>query len=110
MHSSNTSRLVKQAVDPDLAKQAIPGHGVPSQDPDPAAQFRLSPEEAEREIKTVFMGGGLVAAAAIGAGVGVCLMGPVGVVFGGTIGSIAGALAAAVAGSILQRQRWTLSS
>ena len=34
---------------PDLAEQAVPGHGVPSQDPDPAAQVGLTHDEAERE-------------------------------------------------------------
>ena len=38
-------------VDDDLAAQAHPGHGIPSQDPSSAAQFRLQPAEAEREAK-----------------------------------------------------------
>ena len=36
-------------VDQDLAEQAVPGHGIPSQDPDPAAQFLMTPQDAERE-------------------------------------------------------------
>ncbi len=98
----NTSKPLPQAghsVDPDLAEQAVPGHGVPSQDPDPAAQFGLTPEEVERESHSVFMGGGLVAGAAAGAVIGAALGGPAGVVVGGTIGSIAGVLGGAAAGS-----------
>ncbi len=53
-------------VDEDLVKQARPGHGIPSQDPDPAAQVLLEPQEAEREAKSVLMGGGMVAGMATG--------------------------------------------
>lgn len=31
--------------DGDLIDQAVPGHGVPSQDPDPQAQSRLNPRK-----------------------------------------------------------------
>jgi len=87
-------------ADPDLAEQARPGHGVPSQDPNPDAQVALPPEEAEREAKSVMMGGGVVGGAALGAGIGVAVGGPVGVVVGGTLGAIAGALGGAAAGGI----------
>ena len=63
-------------VDEDLAEQARPGHGIPSQDPNPAAQFALEPEEAEREAKSVLVGGGVVAGAVAGAAIGVLLAGP----------------------------------
>lgn len=86
-------------ADPDLAEQAVPGHGVPSQDPNPAAQVPLTAEESERESKSVLMGGGLVAGAATGAAVGAAVAGPVGVVVGGMIGSVAGTLGGAAAGS-----------
>ncbi len=99
MNASITPRTAGKPADPDLAEQAHSGHGVPSQDPDPAAQFGLSPEEEEREYHSVFMGGGLVAGAAAGAAIGAALAGPAGVVVGGTIGSIAGALGGAAAGS-----------
>ena len=91
-----------QAVpaDPDLAAQARPGHGVPSQDPNPDAQVALAPGEAERETRSVMMGGGLVGGAALGAGIGVAVGGPVGVVVGGALGALAGALGGAAAGSI----------
>ena len=32
-----------EVVDEDLAEQANPGHGIPSQDPDAAAQTALEP-------------------------------------------------------------------
>lgn len=87
-------------VDEDLAEQARHGHGVPSQDPNPAAQQAIRPEEAEREGKSVIVGGGMVGGAAIGAAVGVAVAGPVGVVVGGTLGAVAGALGGAVAGGM----------
>ena len=59
-----------QPVDPDLAEQAVQGHGVPSQDPDNSAQVGLLPEEAEREAKSAFAGGGAIAGLAAGAAVG----------------------------------------
>jgi hypothetical protein len=89
------------ARDEDLAEQARPGHGIPSQDPDPAAQVALEPEEAEREAKSVMTGGGMVGGAAIGAGIGVAVAGPVGVVVGGTLGAVAGALGGAAAGTMM---------
>ena len=87
-------------VDPDLAEQARPGHGVPSQDPNAAAQVALSPEEAEREARSVMTGGGMVGGAALGAGIGVAVGGPVGVVVGGALGAVVGALGAAAAGGM----------
>ncbi|MNE56739.1 hypothetical protein D3C80_1516690 [compost metagenome] len=98
MTASTTPRQAGRFVDADLVEQAVPGHGVPSQDPDPEAQFPLSPELAEREAHSVFMGGGLVAGAAAGAVLGALFAGPVGAVVGGTIGCIAGALGGAAAG------------
>ena len=56
MNSTTTQPTDAKPVDPDLAQQAVPGHGVPSQDPSHAAQVGLSPEEAERESKSVLMG------------------------------------------------------
>ena len=74
--------------DEDLAEQARPGHGIPSQDTNPAAQYPLGPAEAERESRSVLTGGGVVG-------------GPVGVVVGGTLGAVAGALGAAAAGAAM---------
>jgi uncharacterized membrane protein len=91
-------------VDGDLAEQALPGHGVPSQDPDPAAQQMLTPTESERESKTALMGGGMMAGAAAGAAVGVAVGGPVGVFIGGTAGAIAGALGGAAVGQVVEPQ------
>ncbi len=85
-------------VDPDIVEQAIPGHGVPSQDPEAAAQFGLSPAEAEREAKSVLVGGGLVAGLAAGAAVGAAVAGPVGIVVGGTLGAVAGVVGSNAAG------------
>lgn len=84
-------------TDEDLIDQARPGHGVPSQDPSAAAQFPLQPHEAEREARSVFMGGGVVAGMATGATLGVFVAGPVGVVAGATLGAVAGALGGAAA-------------
>lgn len=85
--------------DEDLAEQGRPGHGIPSQDPDPAAQSPLEPQESEREANSVLVGGGVVAGMATGAAVGVAVAGPLGVVVGATLGSIAGALGGAAAGA-----------
>ena len=87
-------------TDPDLAEQARPGHGVPSQDPNAGAQVALAPAEAEREAKSVMMGGGVVGGAVLGASIGVAVGGPVGVVVGGTLGAIAGAMGGAAAGAM----------
>lgn len=86
-------------ADADLAHQARPGFGIPSQDPRPQAQTGLAPDEAEREAKSVLMGGGVVAGAATGAGIGVMVAGPVGVLVGATLGAVAGALGGAAAGA-----------
>lgn len=88
-------------VDKDLAEQARPGYGIPSQDPRTGAQTALEPEDAEREAHSALMGGGMMAGAAAGAAVGVAVAGPVGVVVGGTLGGIAGALGGAAAGTVV---------
>jgi pimeloyl-ACP methyl ester carboxylesterase len=85
--------------DEDLAEQARPGFGVPSQDPRPSAQAPLEPGEAEREAKSVLMGGGMMVGAATGAAIGVAVAGPVGVLVGGTVGALAGAVGSAAAGA-----------
>jgi len=58
MNQSSTTLPYTVPVDEDLLRQALPGHGIPSQDPASAAQFRLTPEDARREAKSMFMGGG----------------------------------------------------
>lgn len=87
------------ATDEDLSEQARPGHGIPSQDPDPAAQLALEPEEAQRERQSVLTGGGMVAGAATGGAIGVMVAGPVGVVVGAALGAVAGALGGAAGAS-----------
>ncbi len=84
--------------DEDLHDQARAGHGIPSQDPDPAAQIPIEPEEAQRESHSVLLGGALVAGTATGAAVGVALAGPVGIVVGATLGAVVGAIGGAAAG------------
>lgn len=101
MTPTSTPSFDVPAIDEDLAEQARPGHGIPSQDPSPAAQFPLSPEDAERESHSALMGGGVVAGAVTGAAVGVAVAGPVGVLVGGTLGGVAGALGGAAAGSLV---------
>ena len=86
-------------ADEDLAEQARPGHGIPSQDTDPAAQVALEPAEAQREVHSVLTGGGAVAGAATGAAIGVAVAGPVGIVVGVALGAVAGALGGAAAAS-----------
>lgn len=98
--SATASRNIAPA-DEDLAEQARPGHGIPSQDPDPAAQSPLQPHEAEREAGSVLMGGGMAAGAAAGAAIGVVVAGPVGVLVGATVGAVAGALGGAAAGTMM---------
>lgn len=49
-----------------LAEQACPWHGISSQDPAPAAQVALAFEEAEREVKSVTTGSGMVGGVAGG--------------------------------------------
>jgi|GEM_PF-301894 len=101
MNPPSTTPSNAVPVDKDLVEQAHPGHGVPSQDPASAAQFPLKPEEAEREAKSVLVGGGVMAGAATGAAIGVAVGGPVGVVVGGTLGAVVGALGAAAAGTLV---------
>lgn len=87
--------------DKDLAEQARPGHGIPSQDPNPAAQLPLDPKEAKREADSALTGGGVVGGAAIGAAIGGVVGGPVGVMVGGSVGAVAGALGGAAAGAAI---------
>ncbi len=104
MNSSTTHSTDAKPVDGDLDAQAVPGHGVPSQDPNLAAQVALSTEETERESKSTLVGGGLVAGTATGAAVGAVVAGPVGVVVGGMVGAVAGAMGGAGAGSLASSQ------
>lgn len=104
MHPSTTpaSRpLEAEPADKDLAEQAAPGHGIPSQDPELAAQTPITAAESERESNSVLMGGGMIAGAATGAAVGAVLAGPVGVLVGSTVGGVAGALGGAAAGPLV---------
>ena len=64
------STAVTAPVDEDLAEQARPGYGIPSQDPRTGAQTALEPEDAEREAHSALMGGGVMAGPAAGAAVG----------------------------------------
>ena len=102
MNSSSTTPADAASADADLAEQAHPGYGIPSQDPSPAAQIPLRPKEAEREAKSVFVGGGMMAGAAAGATIGVVAGGPVGVLVGGTLGAVAGALGGEAAGAAVK--------
>lgn len=101
MKPSDTSQSKTQPVDGDLAQQARPGHGIPSQDTDPAAQLPMEPGEAEREANSVLAGGGVIVGVAAGAAVGSVVAGPVGAVVAGTVGAIAGALGGAAAGPLV---------
>lgn len=87
--------------DADLAEQARPGHGIPSQDPDPAAQRALSASDAEREAHSSLVAGGVVAGTATGATLGVLVAGPAGVVVGAALGAVAGVLGGSAVGSMV---------
>ncbi|MBC7430854.1 MAG: hypothetical protein H7345_02185 [Rubritepida sp.] len=107
MNPPTSSSAGAKPADPDLAEQAVPGHGVPSQDPDPAAQVALRPEEAAREPKSALMGGGTVAGVATGAAIGAAVAAPVGVMVGGTIGAVAGALGVSATGGLASPESTT---
>ena len=102
MNSSTGSPSPSVPRDPDLIEQARPGHGVPSQDPDPAAQYAIDPVDAEREARSVLAGGGAAGGVAVGAAIGAAVGGPVGVVVGGSLGAIAGALGGIAAGAVMK--------
>ena len=99
MNSSVITSSTPASVDEDVAMQARPGHGIPSQDPNPTAQFAQEPAAVQSEVKSVLVTGGVVAGAATGATIGVAVAGPVGVVVGAAVGAVAGALGGAAAGS-----------
>ena len=101
MNSETTLPADVKPVDPDLAKQAVAGHGVPSQDPESGAQVGLSPEEADRESKSALIGGGVVAGVITGSAVGAVVAGPVGILVGGTVGAIAGVVGSNAAGELV---------
>ena len=63
MNTSHAPAPTTPVVDADLEEQARPGFGIPSQDPRPAAQTSLSPEEAKREAHSVAVGGGVMVGA-----------------------------------------------
>ena len=107
MNTSNndmTGIKASQPEDPDIAEQARPNHGVPSQDPDAGVQVGMTAEESRRESKSALVGGGVMAGLATGAAVGAMVGGPIGVVVGGTLGTIAGALGGEAAGSAAEPQ------
>lgn len=91
--------------DLDIVDQAVPGHGVPSQDPESAAQTGLSPEEAERESKSALIGGGFVAGLATGAAVGAVVAGPVGILVGATLGAVSGVVGSNAAGAMVNSEK-----
>jgi hypothetical protein len=104
MNTSTTRPSIAASADADLAEQAQPGHGIPSQDPTPAAQVPLRPDEVEREAKSVYVGGGMMAGATVGAAIGVVAGGPVGVLVGGTLGAVAGTLGGEAAGTLVNAE------
>lgn len=95
MQSEQSSKV--SVLDPDLQEQAVKGHGVPSQDPDPSAQIQLSAAEAAREVRSALTGGGMIAGAALGCLMGAIWAGGAGAVLGSVAGSVLGVLAALAA-------------
>lgn len=104
MKSSTILPTGPEPVDPDIAEQAVPGHGVPSQDSNPAAQVGLSPKEAAQESKSILIGGGLVAGMASGAAVGAAVAGPVGILLGSTLGAVAGVVGSGAVGGLVNKK------
>ena len=86
-------------VDEDLAEQARPGYGIPSQDPRTGAQTALEPEDAEREAHSALMGGGMMAGAAAGAAVGGVVGHQIGKGNGRKVATALGVLGGAVVGA-----------
>lgn len=101
MNTSTTSATHTPTTDEDLIGQARPGHGIPSQDPNPAAQHALAPGEAQREANSALVGGGVVAGMSTGAVIGAGVAGPAGGMVGAALGAVAGTIGAAVAGPLL---------
>ncbi|WP_399683342.1 alpha/beta fold hydrolase [Xenophilus sp.] len=99
MTSSTSSSPSTPPVDPDLAAQARPGYGIPSQDPRPEAQQPLEGEEARREARSVLAGGGAMVGAATGATLGTAVAGPLGGFVGVALGGLAGALGGQAVGA-----------
>jgi len=87
------------ATDEDLMALAEPGHGVPSQDPDPAAQIPIGKDLAAKEGRTVYIGAGVMAGTAVGVVIGFAAVGPAGVIPAGMVGALAGALGARAFGA-----------
>lgn len=71
-----------------------PERSSPSQNPEPAAQVPMDDAHAARERRSVFLGGGLLAGAALGTAAGTALAGPLGVLLGSTLGAVLGGFAA----------------
>lgn len=103
MSPGNTPSTNAELVDKDMAEQARPGHGIPSQDPEAAAQLPMDPEETQREANSVLAGGGVIVGAAAGAAIGTLVAGPVGAVVAGTVGAVAGALGGVAAGPLVSQ-------
>lgn len=103
MSPANNPSTNTEQVDKDMAEQARPGHGIPSQDPEAAAQLPMDPEETQREANSVLAGGGVIVGAATGAAIGTLVAGPVGAVVAGTVGAVAGALGGVAAGPLVNQ-------
>jgi pimeloyl-ACP methyl ester carboxylesterase len=104
MNASAAAPSNTAPVDEDLAKQAHPGHGIPSQDPDPAAQFAQEPQDTQHEVQSALMSGSVVAGVATGATIGVVVAGPAGAMVGAALGGVAGALGGAAAGAAVNQE------
>lgn len=100
MSTPNNVQAKPASDDTDMARQARPGYGIPSQDPRPGAQSPLVGAEAEREANSVFAGGGVVAGAITGSAIGLLAAGPPGAMVGGALGGIAGAVGGAAMGGM----------
>lgn len=73
MHHLGTRQGWASAASPYVRVQAKPARSSPSQNPDPAAQQPMDEVHAARERRTVFLGGALLAGAAVGTAAGTAL-------------------------------------
>ena len=102
MHDFGARQGWVPVVSSDVKMRRKPARSSPSQNPDPAAQQPIDEAHAARERRTVFLGGALLAGAALGTAAGTVIAGPLGVLLGGAIGIVVGGLGGMAAGVVIE--------